>query len=267
MRLIIFSDLDGTLLDHKTYSFKDAEPGLKLIKKKNIRGKNIALVLCTSKTAEETKYYLGKIGMKEPFIVENGGAIYIPKDYFSIEFKYQREEDGYLIIELGTRYYRLRRALKNIREQLRDSIIIGFGDMKLDELVKDTKLPPYEAERAKRRGYDEPFKFKGDEQRLKELVRQNQLRIVKGGRYYHLIGNNDKGEAVKILTSLFKKQFKREIRSIAIGDSKADLPMLDAVNAGYLVMRGDGSYASENYLKAHGIGPKGWVWVIKKEVS
>ena len=83
MELIIFTDLDGTLLDLDTYSFKKAKPALKLIKKENKKEKNIAVVPCTSKTAEETKFYLKKLKIKEPFIVENGGAIYIPKGYFS----------------------------------------------------------------------------------------------------------------------------------------------------------------------------------------
>ena len=45
--LIIFTDLDGTLLDFR-YSYKEAVPALNLIRKKNI-----PLIICSSKTRAE----------------------------------------------------------------------------------------------------------------------------------------------------------------------------------------------------------------------
>ncbi len=44
-KLIIFTDLDGTLLDLHTYSFEKSLPGLGLL-----RQKNVPLVFCSSKT-------------------------------------------------------------------------------------------------------------------------------------------------------------------------------------------------------------------------
>ncbi|MCH6574886.1 MAG: HAD hydrolase family protein, partial [Bacteroidetes bacterium] len=35
-KVVIFSDLDGTLLDHDTYSFQAASEAIELIKSKNI---------------------------------------------------------------------------------------------------------------------------------------------------------------------------------------------------------------------------------------
>ena len=260
MKLIIFSDLDGTLLDHNTYSFEEAKPVLNLVKEKKI-----PLILCTSKTAAETKHYQKLIGITEPFIVENGGAIYIPKNYFNFKFKYQREEGNYLVIELGTNYNKLRKALNDTKEKGLD--IFGFGDMNPEQLVEDTGLTPEQARLAKIRGYDEPFKFKGDEKKLKKLVKKKGLRLSTGGRYYHLTGKNDKGKAVKKLMKLLKKKYKREkVKAIGIGDSENDFLMLKAVKTGYLVQKSDGTYASEKYLKAEGIGPKGWNKVIQKEM-
>jgi len=80
MGIVIFTDLDGTLLNDK-YSFKNAKQALK-----SIKNKKIPLIFCTSKTELETKIYIKKIKINHPFIVENGGAIFIPKGYFNFKF-------------------------------------------------------------------------------------------------------------------------------------------------------------------------------------
>ena len=260
MELIIFTDLDGTLLDHNTYSFEEAKPALEIVNKKNI-----PLVLCTSKTFDEIIYYQKLLGINEPFIVEDGGAIYIPKNYFDFEFMCQ-EKKGYFVVELGTDYKSLREALEDIKKQGFE--IIGFGDMNAKEIAQDTGLTLEQAMLAAEREYDEPFKLvKGDEELLEKLIVRKGLRLSKGGRYYHITGKNDKGKAVALLTSLFKKKYEKEgIITIGIGDSENDFAMLDAVEKGYLVKKVDNRFASENYLKAEGIGPIGWSKVIEKEV-
>ena len=79
MNPIIFTDLDGTLLDDK-YSFNESLPALKIVK-----NKRIPLIFCTSKTEPEIKIYLKKMNINMPFIVENGGAVFIPKNYFNLD--------------------------------------------------------------------------------------------------------------------------------------------------------------------------------------
>jgi mannosyl-3-phosphoglycerate phosphatase len=91
-QIIVFTDLDGTLLDYRNYSFEKALPALELIKQKNI-----PLVICSSKTRSEIEYYRKKLSNDHPFISENGGGIFIPKDYFesgvqSSEFGAEEED-------------------------------------------------------------------------------------------------------------------------------------------------------------------------------
>ena len=76
-KLIIFTDLDGTLLDHKTYSFENAFEALQAIKEKNI-----PLIICSSKTRSEIEYYREKLSNNHPFVSENGGGIFLPEGYF-----------------------------------------------------------------------------------------------------------------------------------------------------------------------------------------
>ncbi|MEE8044743.1 MAG: HAD-IIB family hydrolase, partial [Thermodesulfobacteriota bacterium] len=70
-KYIVFTDLDGTLLDHRNYSFLQAIPALDLLKEKNI-----PLIICTSKTKSEIEHYRTTLQNNFPFISENGGAIY-----------------------------------------------------------------------------------------------------------------------------------------------------------------------------------------------
>jgi len=92
-KIIIFTDIDGTLLD-KEYSFQDVQP---IIKK--LQSVNIPIILCSSKTRSEIEYYRSKLDIKEPFISENGAAIFIPKGYFQSKHNCTKSNEDYDIVE------------------------------------------------------------------------------------------------------------------------------------------------------------------------
>jgi mannosyl-3-phosphoglycerate phosphatase len=260
MMKVIFTDLDGTLLDHDTYSYAEAEDALALVKTKGAQ-----LVICTSKTRAEIERYRTELDSRHPFISENGGGIFIPEETFSFAFDSTRTVDDYRVIELGTRYDVLRRAIEDLQRQ--GFGIKGFGDMTAEELAEETGLPVSQARLAKQREYDEAFRLiKGDPNELVSLIRAKGLNQTRGGRFWHLMGESDKGTAVKIMSGLYEKKFGGVV-TIGIGDSENDFPMLDNVSRPYLVMKKDGTYASDAYIKAGGIGPSGWNLAVKKELA
>lgn len=180
--LVIFSDLDATLLDHLTYSFQAALPALRQVKKRKI-----PVVLCTSKTRAETEDIARKLNLKHPFIVENGGAIFIPGGYFPGSFykkarvKITRKE-GYEIIQLGVPYCHLRSVFKMMRKKI-GLRMVGFGDLSLEEIATVTGLGQKEAELAARREYDEPFFLENSpEYRLLEKLRSLRVSRIEEGR-------------------------------------------------------------------------------------
>src|SRR5687768_8132133 len=73
---LVFTDLDGTLLDHDTYSWEAARPALS-----RLRHLGIPLVLCSSKTAAELRPIAKRLGLQTPLIVENGGGIRLPRHF------------------------------------------------------------------------------------------------------------------------------------------------------------------------------------------
>ena len=156
VRFVIFTDLDATLLDHRTYSFKPARPVLEKIKKLKI-----PVVLCTSKTRSETEALARELGFKHPFIVENGGAVFMPENYFPPAFFKKLgvktvKKNGYRVVELGTPYRRLRQFFKLVRKST-GLPLVGFGDLTVDQVAALTGLGRKEARRARLREYDEPF--------------------------------------------------------------------------------------------------------------
>ena len=257
---VIFTDLDGTLLDYTTYSFEKALSALSLI-----RRKKVPLVICSSKTKREIEYYRQRLGNDHPFISENGGGIYIPKDYFGLHVRLEgleiRREDGYLVIRLGARYGDLRRVVETLRQE--GFRIKGFGDMTAKELSEAANMTIVEAEMARQRDFDEPFVFEGDEAKADRLfgrIRSEGFSVTRG-RFFHILGDSDKGKAVTILADFYKKKFG-EITTIAIGDSPNDITMLENVDHPVIVQRPDGTYDARIDLpgleKADGIGPEGW---------
>jgi mannosyl-3-phosphoglycerate phosphatase len=257
-RLIIFTDLDGTLLDHDSYSWEQARPALDRVK-----ASGTPWVICTSKSRAEVEPLRDALGHRHPFVVENGGAILIPRDYFSVPLPAHTTIGRYQGIELGESYPALRRALAVIAGTA-GVPIRGYGDLTVQEIATLTGLSPDEAARAKRRDYDEPFVMEGtpaDERRVLEMITAQGLCWTRGGRFHHLTGRSDKGRAVCILADLYRRQYG-SILTIGIGDGYNDLPMLGAVDRPILVKRPDGGYdpdvALDGLVRADGIGPAGW---------
>jgi mannosyl-3-phosphoglycerate phosphatase len=255
---VLFTDLDGTLLDAETYSWKAAKPALKRLE---VRG--IPWVLCTSKTRAELGPLRHGMSHRHPFIVENGGAVLIPSGYFTVPFIAQRVIGAYQAIELGMPYPLLRTTLKELARET-GTVLNGFGDMEAEEIARQTGLSLKEAERAKAREYDEPFILEGTpEQKLDvcHRIESKGFHLTRGGRFYHLTGDNDKGRAVKIVSEIYRRQCG-PIVTVGLGDSINDLPMLAAVDRPVIVQRPDGSYEDTIALagleRAEGIGPAGW---------
>jgi mannosyl-3-phosphoglycerate phosphatase len=257
--LIIFTDLDGTLLD-SNYSFKDAVSALRMIKERDI-----PLIICTSKTRAEIEQYRKRLKNTHPFISENGGGIFIPKDYFKFKiqdskFKIQEKEE-YFVICLGANYSDLRERLYKLRSEGFE--IKGFGDMSTREVAKLTGLKPLEARLAKKREFDEPFIFRGNKkelERLKQSIESKGFNLTQG-KFFHIMGRSDKGRAVEIVKGLYKRD-KGSIITIALGDSLNDIEMLEKVDYPVIVKKANGRYDRrikvKRLIKAGDIGPRGW---------
>jgi mannosyl-3-phosphoglycerate phosphatase family protein len=256
-KTIIFTDLDGTLLHPKSYSFADALPALALIKERGI-----PLVLCSSKTRAELEVYRRRLGNADPFVSENGGGVFIPRGYFSFLTPPAGEE--YLVKAFGKSYEEIRKEFILLRNEYKVRVR-GFGDMSADAVATLTGLSFEESALARKRDFGEPFVFKDavDEAFLKAVERRG-LHWTRG-RLFFLMGNHDKGRAVALLKQWYEREHGM-ITTIGLGDALNDLPLLREVDHPVIVQKEDGSYdpAVElpGLIKARGVGPEGWNRVL-----
>ncbi len=229
MHKVFFTDLDGTLLHPETYSFDAARPALEAL-----RRSQVPLVLCTSKTRAEVELWRGRLHNTDPFIVENGGAIYVPRGYFPFSVPKARLRDGYEVVEFGTPYPEL---VNTLAAASRDSgcNVLGFHAMTLAEIAVRTFLPVRQAMLAKQREYDEPFEIPGGGgERLLEAIERRGRRWTHGDRFYHITGNNDKALAAQYLGILYRKAFG-DLVTVGVGNGPNDAALLGTVDVPVVV--------------------------------
>jgi len=258
LHYIIFTDLDGTLLDSETYSY-----GKSLAAMNRLKGNDIPIIFCSAKTRAEQEVYRCELELFHPFIVENGSAIFIPRAYFPFPFEYYKAADDLLVIELAIPYSRVRKLLAKIGKE-NDFCFIGFGDMSAAEVAEITGLDLESAKLARQREYDEPVRFdsSGEKDLSKFLakIREAGLNWSYGGRLYHVMGSGGKGKAVEILAGLYRKLWG-DIRTVGLGNGLNDLPMFSHVDIPILVQKRDHSWEDMNLprlRKVQGVGPEGW---------
>lgn len=253
---IVFTDLDGTLLDPVTCLFDSAIPALEMIRKRKI-----PLVFCSSKTRAEIFAIRKKMENTHPFISENGGGIYIPEGYFSFGFD-SDVLDGYRLIVLGEPYDLVRRRFGEIRRKT-GIRVRGFSDMSDEEVAQLTGISKEEAHLAKQREFDEPFVFEqSPDERFLKALEDAGLNWTRG-RLFHAMGNHDKGLAVKRLKSFYEREYG-EISSIGLGDGENDVPMLRAVD--FPVLLG-GAAPFEGSIGTSKSGPVGWNEAVLKLIA
>jgi len=267
-KLVIFTDLDGTLLDRNTYSFEPALPALRLI-----RQKDIPLILTSSKTRAEIEFCQAQLQINDPLISENGGAAFIPKGYFSFPFPYNSDSGEYSILEFGTYYPKIVEVLNSIKKET-EIPIKGFSDLTEGELVSLCGLSIKEAKFSKKREYDEPFLIEGGEgevEIVKKKIKEKGMNYAWGGRFHHILGKNDKGKAVKMMKKLFENEYF-SITTLGVGDSLNDFPMLLAVDHPIFLKEKEGLLpdipsAIQNLVIFEGTGPEAWNRAIQNFVT
>ena len=165
-KLLVFTDLDGTLLDHETYDFRPALPALQALK-----DNAIPVILASSKTGAEIAQIRSTLQLQEwPAIVENGAGELPPGKPSTIEH---------------SEYHKLRLVLEQLPPALRQSYR-GFGDMSVTELVSITGLSIESAKLAQQRAFTEPGLFNGSPADYEKFVSELSSRgvsIKEGGRF------------------------------------------------------------------------------------
>lgn len=254
-RLVIFSDLDGTLLDHHDYRWQAAGPALA-----RLRAANIPLVLNSSKTGPEIRAQREALGNTDPFVVENGAAVIIPSRALG-----NTEEQ---VVHFGASRDQILRVLGAQRNK--GARFRGFSDMSADELAAATGLNPAVAWRAQERLGTEPLIWQGTDDELahfKQALAAEHLRLLEGGRFFHAMGVCDKADGARFLLNKYKEQYRQHpgdepVLAIALGDGPNDQQMLESADIP-VVIRGVKSEElrlpeTTRVMRSVRPGPEGW---------
>ena len=261
---VIFTDLDGTLLDFDTYSFERAEEVLAYI-----REQNIPLVVVTSKTATEVQQIIKDLNISHPFVVENGGGIYFPENYPG-DFPRIQKVDGYYIVTLAKPDIKPADVLNEISSKI-GIRLQGFSHLSVEDIVFLTGLSIEEAGKAKQRHFSEPFILPPGKSDIKKIIRLSKtynFKIVIGGRFAHLIPKDSgKGNAVKILLRFYQKLFTGQpIISIGLGDSPNDFDFLSATDISIVIRNRQQiqKFVRKRLIQSQKFGVDGWAEEVKK---
>jgi mannosyl-3-phosphoglycerate phosphatase len=261
-RLLIFTDLDGSLLDHHTFSWAAAEEALAEIERRRV-----PLIFVTSKTRAEVEVIRRKMAHAHPFITENGGGIFIPDGYFSIRLEGASRLARYFCIALGRPYAEVCAALDELAAESGVEVA-GFHHMRAREIAQNSGLSVKQAELAAQRDFDEPFFFAGATDTaihsFEQAATRRGFQLARGSRFWHLFAGSDKGRATRKLADLYRKSEHTRLRSVGLGDSPNDIPLLAAVDRAILIPIAGGDYDAEvlsrvpRIVKAVAPGPAGW---------
>lgn len=246
---IIFTDLDGTLLNHHSYDYQATLPLLEQLKRLGI-----PVILNSSKTLAELEVWQEKLGLQTPMIAENGGVILLLPT---------AENNKHLI---GRPYQEICWLINEIRSES-DWLFEGFNDWTAEEVMTQTGLSLDEASAAKQRDVTEPILWLDTDENLavfKKLLSQSGLTLKKGGRFYHVMAEHDKADAMASICSLEQFNPKQNINTIALGDGENDLAMLKAADLPVVLPAASGrSLNVDNAYYAQSEAPFGWVEAIE----
>ena len=261
MRSLVFTDLDGTLLDHHTYALGEAAIWLQRLKRAQI-----PVVINTSKTATEVHHLQKTLALQAPFGVENGAAVYYPP---SMDCDLPVDGQGWHYEVLGLPAKGMLDFLHSHTHLIKTEIL---SQMPIEAITQKTGLTPQQAEDAKNRSFSQPFfLLGGDLAAFEAKAAKAGLAVLKGGRFYHLIAaGQDKGRLLQKVLARYRTRWGEPVETIALGDSANDFAMLECADRAVLVAREDGTHAPYDrpgLIKAPRIGPAGWAWAMEQFVQ
>jgi mannosyl-3-phosphoglycerate phosphatase family protein len=268
----IFTDLDGTLLDHFDYNFKAATKDLQQLERRDI-----PVIFTTSKTFKELLEIRIKLNNRHPMIIENGAAIVIPEMYFPLKLmqllpngvQSHRQHNGFISLSFSKPRSHWQAILKNLKPKFRECWQ-SFEELGCEGIVQATGLSVHDAHLANQRDFSEPLLWQGNEQQQQDLINVlNEMGadVEQGGRFLHISNGANKANAMKVLMKIYAMQTTDVITCYALGDSQNDLAMLHAADKGALVRSPVNQLSqitskTSIYHTQH-TGPEGWSEAIE----
>lgn len=280
-KILVFTDLDGTLLDHYTYQTDDAQAMMNRLKQSDI-----AIIPNSSKTLPEIELIRQQLALHSPFITENGAAIYIPINYFDKQPEDTKIMGEYWVKSFSHNSEHWQTLLQQHANSFK-SLFQGFSEMSLEELMALTGLSKENASMAKQRQFSEPIHWKGDQAMQAKFIacmEEQGANVLQGGRFLHISGHCDKGQAQQWLAQQYTTYAARSTSSstsmiapqdniitIALGDGKNDIAMLEQATFAVQIKSPVHDFPTlnrnDNIYQSRECGPAGWAESLQEILS
>ena len=253
-KVLIFTDLDGSLLHRDTFKFDEIKDYLK-----QIISKGICIIPNSSKTDNEILKFNKELGINMPYISENG-ALINGLDLLNKELPQQlilsRDKEILLDVFKKSVSLNLQNKCKWLSEmdEKNQTSILGLKYQKLKNALD--------------RKYTIPFIFNGNKNEKKELakiIKNKGLFLQEGGRVVHLTDRVNNAKALQVFVRFFKK-INKNVITIAVGDNFNDLDMLRTSDFPCLVFNDKFTLDEipiNNLITTNKPSPEGWADVIK----
>src|SRR5262249_4398371 len=174
-----------------------------------------------------------RAGHTEPFIAEDGCAVYLPEDYFHLKPAKTARLGRFTSIPVAKPQPAAADALESLSEEAELSVV-PLRSLRPRELAQNIGLPNHEAELARQRDFDELFFFAGssekDVERFKVLATQKKVSVREHGVLYSLAVNRDIRQCIRELGTLYDRSLRAHVNRIAIvpsADSGTIFPACD----------------------------------------
>ena len=260
MEFFVFTDIDGTLLNHKNYSYGDLKKFIKKIKN------TVHIIFNTSKTFIEIKSIQKQLDLDFPFIAENGACIFFPDGYLNENvlskkfFKYKKFI-CYKLTKLEPKL--LLEKLHSLRNKYNFSFLSELNDK---QILRITNLRHNDLKYAKKRLFTNPIYWNDSKEKIFEFKSELNLInedfcLLEGGRFLHISDNYNKGSALKKFLSIIVKSCSSKFTTVSLGDSENDISMLESTDYSCIV-KGENKKISlkkkNNIYYSETKAPKGW---------
>ncbi|MFK8050422.1 MAG: HAD-IIB family hydrolase [Halioglobus sp.] len=269
-KYLVFTDLDGCLLDAENYEYQEALPTINQLK-----AIGIPIILCSSKTAEEMHPLWSSLNLDSPFVVENGAAVYIPRKHFSTKPPQAKSEGNFWVQEFGRDRNELKVLIDKVKTETQFEFKT-FSDLGAKGIAELSGLSLPEAAKANTRQFSEPLQWLGNNSQrtlFEEKLSQLGASMSIGGRFVCVTGNHDKVTATLWLRRQYELEYRAEnIQDLAIGDSPNDAAMLEAACTALIIPTADRQLLKidkppqQTIIGKHS-GPLGWSQGVTRWLS
>jgi mannosyl-3-phosphoglycerate phosphatase len=268
---VIFTALEGSLLDSRSQSWLPAGEALD-----EIARRRVPLVLVSSGTRAELEPLRRKIENGHPFITESGGGLFIPDGYFAKRLEGAVRQGRYFCVAFGRPFADAVAAAEELAEQSGASIV-GYAQMTAREIARNTGESLRQAELARQREFSERFFFAGGSEavlaKFERQAREHGWDAIPGDPFWELRSGNNEARALRHLMRLLRDALHTRLRAVAIGSDARDLTLLSAADQAVVLPRRAGEFDPllssrlAKGIQGDASGPAGWNQAVLKALE